>query len=82
MRQFFALAHDRFGDDRIPKADFQDLIRSSEEVQELFDWIDFSARKGLTAFGRLILKFDGRELGGFAWRAVWFIQIVSTSLFS
>ncbi|MBU6303745.1 MAG: bifunctional DNA primase/polymerase, partial [Verrucomicrobia bacterium] len=64
MRDFFELAHARFGDERIPKADFQQFLQEEEPVQELFDWIDFSGRKGLITFGKLLCRFDGRELRG------------------
>lgn len=63
MREFFALAHDRFGDKRIPKPEFQEFVQGGTEVRELFDWIDFETRKGQTTFGKLVMKFDGRELG-------------------
>lgn len=64
MREFFGVAFTRFGDTRVPKADFQQFIQEDESVQELFDWIDFATRRGLIMFGKLVSKFDGRELGG------------------
>ncbi len=68
MRQFFAIAFDRFGDNEVLKSKFQEFIQQDEDVHELFDWLDFSQRRGLMSFGKLIMKFDGRELGGIALR--------------
>lgn len=62
MRDFFELAHARFGGERIPKAEFQQFLQEDDSVQELFDWIDFATRKGLITFGKLLGRFDGREL--------------------
>lgn len=43
-------------------------MQQNESVHELFDWIDFAARRGQTMFGKLIVKFDKRELGGITFR--------------
>ncbi len=64
MRQFFAGALAHFGPNTIKKPDFQEYIREAVEVHDLFDWIDFAVQRGLITFGKLINKFDGRELGG------------------
>jgi len=64
MRQFFALGHERFGNDWTLKNDVYAWVRDTEAVQELFEWIDFSQRRGTVAFGKLLARFDGRELGG------------------
>ena len=64
MREFFALALGRFGDREVLKKEFQEFVQQDESVQELFDWIDFTTRRGQTTFGKLIVKFDKRELGG------------------
>jgi hypothetical protein len=64
MREFFALALGRFGDREVLKKEFQEFVQQDEGVQELFDWIDFTTRRGQTTFGKLIVKFDKRELGG------------------
>jgi DNA polymerase-1 len=68
MRSFFALAFDHFGDREVLKREFQDFVQQNEEVHELFDWIDFAARRGQTSFGKLVSKFDRRELGGITLR--------------
>ena len=68
MREFYQLAFDHFGDALIRKPDFQQFVNQTEEVHELFDWIDFAARQGQTRFGKLIVKFDKRELGGITFR--------------
>jgi DNA polymerase I len=68
MRDFFILAFDHFGDRDILKQDFQEFVQQNEGVHELFDWIDFAARRGQTMFGKLIVKFDKRELGGITFR--------------
>ena len=64
MRDFFELAHARFGGSRIAKDAFQQFLQDDTPVQELFEWIDFATRKGLIAFGKLLGRFDGRELRG------------------
>jgi DNA polymerase-1 len=64
MRQFFALALEHFGDREVPKEEFQQFLQNDGDVHDLFDWIDFDARRGLISFGKLFIKFDGRELGG------------------
>jgi hypothetical protein len=68
MRDFFILAFDHFGDAMIRKPDFQQFVQQNEDVHELFDWIDFASRQGQTKFGKLVVKFDKRELGGITFR--------------
>ena len=68
MRDFFVLAFEHFGDREVLKKEFQEFVQQDEGVHELFDWIDFAARRGLTSFGKLIAKFDKRELGGITFR--------------
>lgn len=68
MRDFYAVAHRNFGDDWIQKAKLHEFVQESEEVQDLFEWIEFAARRGLITFGKLLSKFDGRELGGIVFR--------------
>jgi hypothetical protein len=68
MRDFFVLAFDHFGVREVLKREFQEFIQQSEEVHELFDWLDFAARRGLISFGRTLTKFDKRELGGITFR--------------
>jgi hypothetical protein len=50
------------------KKDFQKFVQENEEVHELFDWIDFAARRGQISFGTTLTKFDKRELGGITFR--------------
>ena len=68
MREFFALAFEHFGDREVFKREFQAFVQQDESVQELFDWIDFATRRGQTSFGKLMAKFDKRELGGITFR--------------
>jgi DNA polymerase-1 len=68
MRDFFVLAFEHFGDGMIRKPDFQQFVQQNEDVHELFDWIDFGNRQGQTRFGKLVVKFDKRELGGITFR--------------
>ncbi|MCB1090624.1 MAG: hypothetical protein KDL87_03785, partial [Verrucomicrobiae bacterium] len=68
MREFFVAANRNFGDDWVQKAKLHEFVQQSEEVQDLFEWIEFSARRGLIIFGKLLSKFDGRELGGIVFR--------------
>ena len=68
MRDFFVLAFDHFGDREVLKKEFQEFIQENEEVHELFDWLDFGARRGQISFGKTLTKFDKRELGGITFR--------------
>ncbi len=68
MRDFFEVAFTRFGDREVLKKEFQEFVQQDESVHELFDWLDFAARRGLIAFGRVLGKFDKRELGGITLR--------------
>ena len=68
MREFYQLAFNHFGDREVLKKEFQEFIQTNEGVHDLFDWLDFSARRGLMSFGRLITKFDKRELSGITFR--------------
>lgn len=64
MRRLFALSVDRYRDAEVPKKEYNTWAQSNEDVQELFDWLDLSCRRGMTSFGKLISRFEGRELGG------------------
>ena len=64
MRDFFAIAFERFGSKEILKPEFQDFVQGEQAVHDLFEWITFSERRGLIVFGKLLTKFDNRELGG------------------
>jgi DNA polymerase-1 len=68
MRDFYQLAFDHFGDREVLKKEFQEFVQQDEGVHDLFDWIDFSARRGMISFGKLVTKFDKRELGGITFR--------------
>jgi DNA polymerase-1 len=68
MRDFYQLAFDHFGDREVLKKEFQEFVQQDEGIHELFDWIDFASRRGQTTFGKLIVKFDKRELGGINFR--------------
>ena len=64
MRRFFAMGHERFGNQWTNKDAVYDWVRETETVQELFEWIDFAQKRGTISFGKLLARFDGRELGG------------------
>ncbi|MBU6183437.1 MAG: bifunctional DNA primase/polymerase, partial [Verrucomicrobia bacterium] len=64
MRDFFAIAFERFGNAEILKPEFQDFVQGEQAVHDLFEWIVFTERRGLIVFGKLLTKFDNRELGG------------------
>ena len=68
MRDFFVLAFDHFSGREVLKREFQEFIQQSEDVHELFDWLDFAARRGQISFGTTLTKFDKRELGGITFR--------------
>lgn len=68
MRRLFELSFNRFGDVETRKQEYNSWVQETEDVHELFDWIDLSARRGLMSFTKLIGKFDGRELGGITFR--------------
>ncbi len=64
MRRFFAMGHEHFGNQWTNKDAVYEWVRDTEAVQELFEWIDFSQKRGTISFGKLLARFDGRELGG------------------
>lgn len=64
MRQFFQIAVEKFGDRSVPKKAFLDSIKGDEAIHDLFTDIDFTTRGGLSKFGKLILSFCDRSLGG------------------
>ena len=64
MRRFFAMGHERFGNQWSNKDAVYEWVRETEAVQELFEWIDFAQKRGTISFGKLLARFDGRELGG------------------
>ncbi len=68
MREFFKLAMQHFGDRSVPKQEFQEFLQRDECVHNIFEWIDFAARRGMISFGKLLVKFDKRELGGITLR--------------
>ncbi len=68
MRRLFELSFDRFGDVEVRRQDYNSWVQEAEDVQELFDWIDMTCRRGLISFSKLLNKFDGRELGGITFR--------------
>ena len=68
MREFYQLAFDHFGDREVLKKEFQEFVQQDEGIHDLFDWIDFTARRGMISFGKLVTKFDKRELGGITFR--------------
>ncbi len=68
MRDFFALAFDHFGDREVLRDEFQNFTQQNDTVHDLFDWIDFAARRGQITFGKLVKRFDRRELGGITMR--------------
>ncbi len=64
MRRLFAMSFDNYGDAEVRKQEYNTWAQSNEDVQELFDWLDLTCRRGMISFGRILAKFDGRELGG------------------
>ena len=64
MRRFYILGNARFGNDWVGKDKVYEWIQEVQDVQDLFEWIDFSARRGLISFGKLLAKYDQRELAG------------------
>ena len=66
MAEFFQLAHEEFGDAPVRKEVFQQFIKSTAEIHELFDEHDFATAGGLSKFGRHLMSFTDRTLGGVA----------------
>jgi DNA polymerase-1 len=69
MRRLFELSFDNYGDSEVRKQEYNAWAQSNEDVQELFDWLDLASRRGMTSFGKLMAKFEGRELGGITFRS-------------
>ncbi len=64
VRFFFELAFEYFDGEVANKTEFQHFVATSEPVHDLFEWIDFDKKPGRVSFGKLIKKFNNRELGG------------------
>jgi DNA polymerase I len=63
MKTLFAIAFEAFGDRDVKKPEMYDLIRQHQDGG-LLDWVDLSSRSGQTSVGRMLTKYNGRELGG------------------
>ena len=63
MKTLFAQAHEHFGARDVKKVDLVEFI-SAHQDEGLLEWIDLKSRSGLTSLGKLLNKFEGRELGG------------------
>jgi DNA polymerase-1 len=63
MKSLFAAAFEAFGSRDVKKPEIYDLIRQQQDGG-LLDWIDLSSRSGQTSVGRMLSKYNGRELGG------------------
>ncbi|MEI6713512.1 MAG: DNA polymerase [Verrucomicrobiota bacterium] len=63
MRDLFERAFNRFGEQTIKK---QELVAFIEQNQSsgLFEWLDMREQAGKVRLGKLIAKFDKRELNG------------------
>ena len=62
MKMLYRAAQEQFGREWCSKKQLYDLAKQLE----LFSWWDLEDRKGQTAFGKAINRFNGRHLGGVA----------------
>ena len=62
MKTLYRAAQEQFGGEWGSKKQLYDLAKQLE----LFSWWDLEDRKGQTAFGKAINRFNGRHLGGIA----------------
>jgi DNA polymerase I-like protein with 3'-5' exonuclease and polymerase domains len=60
MKTLYRAAHEQFGSEWGSKKQLYDLAKQLE----LFSWWDLEDRKGQTAFGKALNRFNGRHLGG------------------
>ena len=60
MKTLYRAAHEQFGSEWASKKQLYELAKQLE----LFSWWDIEDRKGQTAFGKAINRFNGRHLGG------------------
>ena len=63
MKTLFALANERFGNDFVKKAALVEFIAAHQD-EGVLEWIDLKTRAGCVQLGKMLTKFDGRELGG------------------
>jgi len=64
MRSLYLWAFERYDDKSVSKEDFLNAVKGNRGMLERFDWIEFEEKSGAIRFGKLLAKFDGRELGG------------------
>jgi DNA polymerase I-like protein with 3'-5' exonuclease and polymerase domains len=60
MKTLYRAAHEQFDSEWASKKQLYELAKQLE----LFSWWDIEDRKGQTAFGKAINRFNGRHLGG------------------
>jgi DNA polymerase-1 len=63
MKVLFVLAHEEFGDGFVKKAALVEFIAAHQD-EGVLEWIDLKTRAGCVQLGKMLTKFDGRELGG------------------
>ncbi|MFZ4776071.1 MAG: DNA polymerase [Terrimicrobiaceae bacterium] len=63
MKLLFVMANERFDNDFIKKADLVEFIVDHQDGG-LLEWLDLKSRSGLTSLGKLLNKYESRELGG------------------
>lgn len=63
VRQLFILAHKKFEERFVEKKEIYELVEG-EDADGLFGWIDLADRGGQTKLGKLLQRYDGRELSG------------------
>jgi hypothetical protein len=68
MRSLFRWAFERYGDKAMDKQTVVAAVRGNTGMREFFDWIEFEEKSGAIRFGKLLAKFDNRELGGILFR--------------
>jgi DNA polymerase-1 len=69
MRALFELSLREHGDAQVSRQDYNAWVQRCTEVQEIFDWLDLATRRGMTTLGKLLARFDGRELTGITLRS-------------
>ena len=64
MKSLFRIAYDNESDRWMSKRELLQIVRGAETDTELFDWFNPDDRGKQTKFGKLLVSFQDRELGG------------------
>ena len=62
MRLLYQASFEKFGEKPVEKDRFLSFVKSQPTILDKFDWIDLTEQGGKIKFGRLMAKYEGRQL--------------------